>query len=44
MTIQYTAPGFESTTFGTQVSSHDNWTRAPARKENTYFAMVLRNN
>ena len=30
MTIQYTAPGFQPTTFGTQVSSHNHKTRAPA--------------
>ena len=30
MTIQYMAPGFEPTTFGTRVSSHNHKTRAPA--------------
>ena len=27
MTIQYTVPGFEHTTFETQVSSHNHYTR-----------------
>ena len=31
MSIQYTVPGFESTTFGTWVSSHNHLTRAPAQ-------------
>ena len=30
ISIQYTVPGFEPTTFGTRVSSHNQWTRAPA--------------
>ena len=29
MSIQYTVPGFEPTTFGTWVSSHNHLTRAP---------------
>ena len=32
LSIQYTVPGFEPTTFGTRVSSHDHYTRAPAQK------------
>ena len=31
MSIQYTVPGFEPTAFGTWVSSHNHYTRAPAR-------------
>ena len=30
MSIQYTVPGFELTTFGTRVSSHNHKARAPA--------------
>ena len=30
MSIQYTVPGFELTTFRTSVSSHNHYTRAPA--------------
>ena len=30
MSIQYTVPGFEPTTFGTWVTSHNHQTRAPA--------------
>ena len=29
MSIQYTVLGFEPTTFGARVSSHNHWTRAP---------------
>ena len=32
MSIQYTVPGYELTTFGTWVSSHNHWTRAPIGK------------
>ena len=32
MSIQYTVLGFELTTFGTLVSSHNHLTRAPARQ------------
>ena len=31
MSIQYMVPGFEPTTFGTCVSSHNHYTRAPAQ-------------
>ena len=42
MAIQYTVPGFEPTTFGTWVSSHNHWTRAPSQDFNSSIALQLR--
>ena len=37
MTIQYTALGFEPTTFGTRVSSHNHQTRLPPQDKTYLF-------
>ena len=41
MSIQYTVRGFEPTTFGTRVSSHNHKTRPPAQLIET-FAFRIR--
>ena len=40
MSIKYTVLGFELTTLGTPVSSHNHLTRAPAQEE--FFITYLR--
>ena len=40
MSIQYTVPGLELTTFGTWVSSHNHLTRAPALIPLHYLTMI----
>ena len=41
MSIQYPAPGFEPTTFGMRVSSHNHYTRAPALVDIVTFLNLL---
>ena len=41
MSIQYPALGFELTTFGMWVSSHNHQTRAPARNTNSYSSPAI---
>ena len=41
MSIQYKVSGFELTTFGTRVSSHNHQTMAPAHLLDLLFRRVL---
>ena len=41
MSIQYTVTGFEPTTFGMWVSSHNQETRAPAQINNSFITQNI---